>query len=176
MFFKFKRAVFIVSVFVVFGGAAYAQDRSRIDIGSDQLDSRSIADTLDKAITVVPAGQPGSGTPMPVSLMMKIEFGFASSGLTPKAMGRLEQVAVALNDPRLVRRRFIVEGHTDSVGSDEQNTRLSQERALSVVSYLQKRGVGAERLAVQGFGKHQPIPGIEPTDGRNRRVEIVPVQ
>jgi len=171
----FMRTVLVAS-FVVLSGTVFAQDRSRIDIGNDQLDSRSIADTLDKAITVVPAGQPGSGAPMPVSLMMKIEFGFASSGLTPRAMGRLDQVAVALNDPRLVGRRFIVEGHTDSIGSDEQNTRLSQEHALSVVSYLQKRGVGAERLAVQGLGKRQPIPGIDPADGRNRRVEVVPVQ
>lgn len=176
MAFSITKTLMIVVMLALVNGTAVAQDRSRIDIGNDQLDSRSIADTLDKAITVVPAGQPGSGAPLPVSLMMKVEFGFASSGLTPRAMGRLDHVAVALADPRLVARRFIVEGHTDSIGSDEQNTRLSQERALSVVSYLQKRGVGAERLAVQGLGKRQPIPGIDPTDGRNRRVEIVPVQ
>ena len=174
--FSITKTLLIAATLAVVGGTAIAKDRSRIDIGNDQLDSRSIADTLDKAITVVPAGKPGTGTPLPVSLMMKIEFGFASSGLTPRAMGRLDQVAVALSDPRLVSRRFIVEGHTDSIGSDEQNTRLSQERALSVVSYLQKRGVGAERLAVQGLGKRQPIPGIDSADGRNRRVEIVPVQ
>jgi len=174
--FPITKTLLIAATLAVVGGSAIAQDRSRIDIGNDQLDSRSMADTLDKAISVVPAGQPGSGAPLPISLMMKIEFGFAQSGLTPRAAGRLDQVAVALNDPRLLGRRFVVEGHTDSIGSDEQNIRLSQERALSVVSYLQKHGVGAERLAVQGLGKRQPIPGIDPADGRNRRVEIVPVQ
>ena len=87
---------------------------------------------------------------MPVSLMLRVEFAFASAGLTPGVSSTLDQVALALIDPRLQARRFVVEGHTDAIGSDERNIRLSQQRALSVVTYLQQHGVRADRLAVMG--------------------------
>jgi outer membrane protein OmpA-like peptidoglycan-associated protein len=69
-----------------------------------------------------------------------------------------------------------IEGHTDSVGSDELNNRLSQSRAQSVNDYLTLAGVKAERVkAVRGFGKSKPIASNGTTAGRqmNRRVEIV---
>jgi outer membrane protein OmpA-like peptidoglycan-associated protein len=169
-------------------GVVAAQERTRIDLGDGPTDARTLVDELDKAITVEPAVPPGGGGPpgrppagggpglVGVSLMLRVEFGFGSSGLTPQAMGTLGQVALALNDPKLEQHRFVVEGHTDSVGSDEQNMRLSQQRALSVVTYLQQRGVRADRLAVMGLGKSHPLPGVAPVDGRNRRVEIVPVR
>jgi outer membrane protein OmpA-like peptidoglycan-associated protein len=85
-------------------------------------------------------------------------------------------VASALNDPKLRGRRFVVEGHTDAVGADEKNLRLSQRRATTVASYLQRKGVTSGRLTVSALGKQSPLPGVAPTDGRNRRVEIVPAQ
>jgi outer membrane protein OmpA-like peptidoglycan-associated protein len=178
------------AVSIALCGALAAQERMRIDLGDRPTDARTLVDELNKAIAVEPVtppaggGMPG-GPPPPtgggpglvgVSLMLKVEFGFGSSGLTPKAMGTLGQVALALNDPKLEQHRFVVEGHTDSVGSDESNVRLSQQRALSVVTYLQQRGVRADRLAVMGLGRSHPLPGVVPTDGRNRRVEIVPVR
>jgi outer membrane protein OmpA-like peptidoglycan-associated protein len=69
-----------------------------------------------------------------------------------------------------------IEGHTDSVGSDELNNRLSQNRAQSVNDYLNLAGVKAERVkAVRGFGKSKPIASNGTAAGRqmNRRVEIV---
>jgi outer membrane protein OmpA-like peptidoglycan-associated protein len=108
--------------------------------------------------------------------MLRVEFGFGSSGLTSQAQRALDQVALALNDLRLQSRRFLVEGHTDVVGSEDSNMRLSQQRALSVATYLQQHGVRPNRLAVQGYGKTQLMSGIPPTDGRNRRVEIVPMR
>lgn len=179
-----------IGALLVLGGTAQAQERTRIDLSTGAQDSRSIADQLDRAITVQPVRPGATGTPvaptsppatstaalMPVSLMLRVEFAFASSGLNSQAQGTLDKVALALNDPRLQAKRFIVEGHTDVVGSDESNMRLSQQRALSVATYLQQHGVRADRLAVQGYGKTQLLAGIPPTDGRNRRVEIVPLR
>src|SRR5215475_8659479 len=69
-----------------------------------------------------------------------------------------------------------IEGHTDSVGSDEMNNKLSQSRAQSVSDYLSTAGVKSERVrAVRGFGKSKPIASNNTAAGRqmNRRVEIV---
>src|SRR5262249_40960769 len=69
-----------------------------------------------------------------------------------------------------------IEGHTDSVGSDDMNNKLSQSRAQSVSDYLSGAGVKPERIkAVRGFGKTNPIATNDTAAGRqmNRRVEVV---
>src|SRR5262247_1512663 len=69
-----------------------------------------------------------------------------------------------------------IEGHTDSVGTDELNNKLSLDRAQSVSAYLTTAGVKAERVkAVRGFGKSKPVASNTTAAGRqmNRRVEIV---
>ncbi|HNG34483.1 MAG TPA: OmpA family protein [Blastocatellia bacterium] len=69
-----------------------------------------------------------------------------------------------------------IEGHTDSVGSDQLNNKLSQDRAEAVSSYLTQSGVKQEKIkAVQGFGKSKPIATNDTAAGRqqNRRVEVV---
>ena len=69
-----------------------------------------------------------------------------------------------------------IEGHTDSVGSDELNNKLSQNRAQSVGDYLTTAGVKSERIkAVSGFGKTKPVASNNTAAGRqmNRRVEVV---
>jgi outer membrane protein OmpA-like peptidoglycan-associated protein len=69
-----------------------------------------------------------------------------------------------------------VEGHTDAIGSQEYNQRLSEDRAQSVSSYLLRAGIASDRvLAVRGFGKLRPVTTNDTPEGRqmNRRVEIV---
>ncbi|SHG85567.1 OmpA family protein [Winogradskyella jejuensis] len=70
--------------------------------------------------------------------------------------------------------KFTVEGHTDSVGSNKLNQRLSDARALSVKEYLVANGVDEFRLSSQGFGESRPIADNKTRAGReqNRRVEI----
>lgn len=67
-----------------------------------------------------------------------------------------------------------VQGHTDNVGDDADNLRLSELRAKSVVSALQSRGVPASRMKATGFGESMPIASNNTPQGReaNRRVEI----
>lgn len=72
-------------------------------------------------------------------------------------------------------RSLIIEGHTDSVGSEESNLSLSQRRAESVRSYLVSQGVSATRLTALGKGEGSPIASNDSSSGRqlNRRVEVI---
>jgi outer membrane protein OmpA-like peptidoglycan-associated protein len=68
-----------------------------------------------------------------------------------------------------------VEGHTDSVGSDDFNQRLSEQRADAVRNYLVVQGVSSDSITGHGFGKMQPVASNDTAAGRqlNRRVELV---
>ena len=68
-----------------------------------------------------------------------------------------------------------VEGFTDSIGSDEYNQRLSEERAEAVCDYLVSNGVNMNNVAAEGMGKSDPIASNSTAQGRklNRRVEMV---
>ena len=67
-----------------------------------------------------------------------------------------------------------VDGHTDSVGSDDFNLDLSKRRASSVRDYLVDQGVASRHIVARGFGESQPKSTNETAEGRqlNRRVEI----
>ena len=70
--------------------------------------------------------------------------------------------------------RIVVEGHTDSTGSDAYNQRLSENRAAAVADYLIDGGVSSSKIIVYGFGEARPKSTNETAEGRqmNRRVEI----
>ena len=69
--------------------------------------------------------------------------------------------------------KFQFVGHTDAVGSEAYNERLSERRALSVVDYLtSRRGMDRRRLAARGRGESQLLPDVPPDSSENRRVEI----
>jgi OmpA-OmpF porin, OOP family len=67
-----------------------------------------------------------------------------------------------------------ISGHTDNVGTDKANQKLSMQRAQSVVTYLVENGIARERLTAKGYGKSKPIASNNSDEGRqeNRRVEI----
>ena len=69
---------------------------------------------------------------------------------------------------------ILVEGHTDSAGSDEYNWKLSQQRAESVSNYLISQGISAGRFTTKWYGETQPKESNETTEGKaqNRRVEL----
>ncbi|MGI9326418.1 MAG: OmpA family protein [Pseudomonadales bacterium] len=69
----------------------------------------------------------------------------------------------------------VVEGHTDSFGSDAVNLELSQKRADAVEAYLTGRGVGSNKVTALGYGESQPLANNETAEGRrrNRRIDVV---
>jgi outer membrane protein OmpA-like peptidoglycan-associated protein len=102
-------------------------------------------------------------------------FDFNQASLKPGAREKLSKLAgILLAYPGPY--HMEVEGHTDSIGSQDYNQKLSEDRAQSVSSYLLKAGIASDRiLAVRGFGKLRPVTTNDTPEGRqmNRRVEIV---
>lgn len=108
-----------------------------------------------------------------VTLSGSILFRSAQSTLLPSARAKLDQVTDALLTVR--ERNIIVEGHTDSRGSDSYNQALSQRRAESVRDYIVQKGYPADRIQARGKGEGSPVADNASAEGRanNRRVEIV---
>lgn len=102
-----------------------------------------------------------------------ITFDFGRAEIRPQSYDLLNSVAIVLNE--FDRTIVDVAGHTDAIGSEEANLRLSEDRARAVADYLVAQRVMPQRLALQGFGKSQPIASNATPEGRarNRRVEIV---
>jgi outer membrane protein OmpA-like peptidoglycan-associated protein len=102
-------------------------------------------------------------------------FTSGKADLQPKARENLSKLSgILLAYPG--RYTITIDGHTDSVGSDEMNDRLSQARAESVRAYLLEAGIGGSHVvSARGYGKHNPVADNATTAGRakNRRVEIV---
>lgn len=108
-----------------------------------------------------------------VTLSGGVLFQSAQSTLMPSAQTKLDQVAAALMD--VPARNLIVEGYTDSQGTDSYNQALSQRRADAVRDYLVHKGYPSERIQSRGMGEGSPIANNASAEGRanNRRVEIV---
>ena len=108
-----------------------------------------------------------------VTLSGSVLFRSAKSNLLSSAQVKLDQVTKALL--AVGARNLIVEGHTDSQGSESYNQGLSQRRADTVRDYLVQRGYPADRIQARGKGKGSPIADNASPEGRanNRRVEIV---
>ncbi len=99
-------------------------------------------------------------------------FAFDRFNLTDEAIVELNKVAAWLNEnPEL---HIEISGHTDSVGTDVYNLRLSESRAKSVHNYLLEQGVSVSRLSYKGYGESEPIADNSTAEGRrqNRRVEL----
>jgi len=105
--------------------------------------------------------------------MSDVLFDTAKSSLRPLAREKLAKVAgIVSGHPGL---RLDVEGHTDSVGGDDYNQQLSEQRGESVRAYLTDQGMAAGSVTAKGFGKTQPVASNDTAEGRqlNRRVELV---
>jgi outer membrane protein OmpA-like peptidoglycan-associated protein len=102
-----------------------------------------------------------------------ILFDVDSATVRPEGRGALEQVGGVLND--FPKTAVVVQGHTDSTGSEQHNLALSQSRAEAARNYLVARGVTAGRMTALGYGEGYPVASNGTSWGRqqNRRVDVL---
>jgi len=103
---------------------------------------------------------------------LNVHFATGSDALTEHDRELLGTLARALADERVRELRFAIAGHTDATGEAQGNLRLSCARALAVVEFLVKSGIGAPRLSAFGFGSNRPVQADAVESAQNRRVEV----
>jgi len=143
-------------------------------------DGDGIPDRLDKCPSE--AGPAPEGCPKKYTLVVvkkerieikqQVKFATRKFKVLKASFGLLNQVVQVLNDfPKM---RVRIEGHTDSVGGETFNLKLSQRRAESVRDYLVAKGIAADRLEAVGYGLTRPIASNKTKKGRaqNRRTEF----
>jgi len=101
-----------------------------------------------------------------------VNFDFNKSNIRPDARPILDEAISTLKEYKQI--TLSVEGHTDSIGTEQYNQKLSLRRADSVADYLAKGGIDAKRMTEKGFGESQPVASNDTAEGRaqNRRVEL----
>jgi outer membrane protein OmpA-like peptidoglycan-associated protein len=147
-----------------------AQEADRLRQQAEQEKSDLRARLLQQLNAVLETHDSARGL---ISNMGDVLFQTGKYELKPEARERLAKVSgILLAYPTL---KISIEGHTDAVGTDDYNQRLSEQRAEAVRDYFVQQGVTENTVTARGFGKTQPIAANDTPDGRqrNRRVELV---
>jgi len=131
------------------------------------------------AAPAAPAAAPAPAPVVPVapatekvSFAADAFFDFDKATLKPEGKAKLDDLSDKVKGITL--EVIIAVGHTDSVGADGYNQKLSEKRAQAVKDYLTSKGTDASRVSVEGKGEKPPVPGHKSPAGpaKNRRVEI----
>jgi outer membrane protein OmpA-like peptidoglycan-associated protein len=119
------------------------------------------------------AAAPEAPPPAKKKLVLRsVHFDYDKANIRTDAVPVLNEAVEILKEEGTV--AIVVEGHTDGIGSDAYNLKLSRRRADAVRGYLTEHGIAASRIRTEGFGKSKPVASNENADGRaqNRRVEL----
>ncbi|BCX80808.1 OmpA-OmpF porin, OOP family [Methylomarinovum caldicuralii] len=108
-----------------------------------------------------------------IAIALPIQFDFNSATIRDDAKPFLDEIGRMLTMAQFRGERLLIEGHTDAIGPESSNDWLSRQRAKAVKQYLVSHfGIAPDRLRVVGRGEHRPLPGKNPNDPLNRRVEL----
>jgi outer membrane protein OmpA-like peptidoglycan-associated protein len=136
-----------------------------------------IGDQMDRQAAELKQNIPGAtvervGEGIQVTFASGLLYDFDSDAVKPDARANLQSLAQSLD--KYPDSDLLILGHTDSVGTDEYNKRLSVRRADAAAEYLVGQGVDRSRIATGGLGEEEPIAPNATADGRgrNRRVEV----
>lgn len=129
------------------------------------------AEEIEREVPGAKVEQYGEG--LVVQFDSKVLFDFDSYALRAESKDAIAQLAEVLN--KYDSTEVVIEGHTDNVGTDDYNLKLSRQRAEAVEDYALSLGVDRGRLSSKGYGEAQPISSNETETGRqeNRRVQFV---
>lgn len=150
--------------------AEVATDRAQA--ATDQaVAATARAQALEQELTALKAKDTERGLVM--TLQEGVLFEYNKAELKPGAMRSLEPLMTFLREHP--DRTLLIEGHTDSTGSDSYNLELSQRRAEAVRSFLAVNGISTDRIVARGYGEAFPVTTNTTEAGRqqNRRVEVV---
>jgi len=152
--------------------AALAEaDRAKLGMQRAESEKAELRERLRKQLNLIlETTESARGLIVNISDVL---FDFNKYTLKPGAREKMAKVAgILLAYPGL---KIQVEGHTDSVGSDEYNMKLSEARANAVRTYLSEQGVPGNTISAVGLGKSDPVASNDTAAGRqrNRRVELV---
>jgi outer membrane protein OmpA-like peptidoglycan-associated protein len=122
-----------------------------------------------------PPAPPAAAAPAPVKkkiVLRGVNFDFDKASIRADAKPILDEAIATLKET--VEVNVEVEGHTDSVGSEAYNQKLSERRARAVADYLSAGGINRSRINTVGFGESRPVTSNDTAAGRaeNRRVEL----
>lgn len=165
------------------GGFGFSVSSSPADAAAarDLMGRIPSVDELVEALTpaprvrtrgIRPAHEPALEARQP-AVDLEVRFEFDSADLTAMAQAVLDNLATALTTD-LASYRFVLEGHTDAVGSDRYNLELSERRAAAVQDYLRELyGIAPERLTTIGKGERELLLPEQPSAAPNRRVRVI---
>jgi len=136
------------------------------------IKSEEIAPVQSPAPAPAPVLAPKEKAVLSRNFSEAANFAFDSSKVRPSA-SKIDELVKALQEQPNA--DIYIEGHTDNIGSEEYNKKLSLRRANAVAEELKKRGIAANRIHVEGFGYSRPIASNNTKEGRahNRRVDVV---
>ena len=145
-------------------GPQYSLHIAQMGYDTLDVDIASIGDSMNVALTPIKKGE--------VFIVKNLFFATNKTRILSSSEESLNDLYMYLSRNPQVRIKII--GHTDSVGKDEANQKLSDGRANAVMNDLIERGIAADRLEAEGRGETQPIDTNDTPEGRqnNRRVEI----
>lgn len=150
----------------------------KVDQAPAAVQASSQADAPGLSSSSAPAAASPAPAPTPAAVSSKVTyaadtfFDFNKSVLKPAAKAKLDDLVDKIKSINL--EVIIAVGHTDSVGSDDYNQKLSMRRSNAVKAYLISKGVDKTRIYTEGKGEKQPVADNGTKEGRakNRRVEI----
>ena len=177
-----------LSVFTVFGISAallFSHTASaRVDCERQHLGNRvaTVEELIDclspssatRGLRVAPQGETAATEVAPPVASLRVSFEFGSYALTSESEAQLDKVGQALKSSSLRGDLFLIEGHTDGVGTGDYNRTLSENRANAAKQYLvEVAGIEPGRLQSVGRGEQQLLEPENPQSRANRRVQIV---
>lgn len=150
----------------------------KVDQAPAAVQAPSEADAPGLSASSAPAAASPTPAPTPAAVSSKVTyaadtfFDFNKSVIKPEAKAKLDDLVDKIKAINL--EVIIAVGHTDSVGSDDYNQKLSMRRSNAVKAYLISKGVDKTRIYTEGKGEKQPVADNGTKEGRakNRRVEI----
>jgi OOP family OmpA-OmpF porin len=147
------------------------------------INVKSITDTAKYGVIEIPALGLDESYTEPFKVNVKYEasrtytldnvhFDFGKASLRPDSYSELEELVSYMQHKDNI--KIEIAGHTDNVGKEADNLKLSQQRAETIRNYLVKKGIQPGRLVAKGYGSTQPVADNDTDEGRqlNRRTEV----